>query len=131
MDFRCWFTDFVKTIATTFIKSFSKWEALFMPRKSYCFISAILIATKNSAIFISRMGYPSGNFLRTAATFAYMSSSTQWLVLLLYTSMATGLFFMYPGNQSFPKSSAQSIRLDSIISSQPHRLSLQLFCYIR
>lgn len=33
MDFICWFTDFVKTIVTTFVKSFSKWEALFMPRK--------------------------------------------------------------------------------------------------
>lgn len=31
----------------------------------------------------------------------------------------------------FTKSSDRSIRLDFIISSRPHRLSLQLFCYIR
>lgn len=27
MDFRRWSADFVKTIAITFVKSFSKWEA--------------------------------------------------------------------------------------------------------
>lgn len=56
MDFRRWFADFVKTIATTFVKSFSKWEALFYAsQEEFVLFSARLIATKTLPYLLQRV----------------------------------------------------------------------------